>query len=147
MTTTGVRVFIDTNILLRATVQRMPLHSECNDLIMQLWSDNSEIWISRQILREYLVQVTHPRTINPPLSLAEVYKQVEKIRSLFRIADDTDSVTTHLMALLRTHPTGGKQIHDANVIATMLAYEISTLVTRLEAVCGCDLIANCSIKR
>src|SRR5579859_5538735 len=129
MATTDARVFIDTNILLRATVQRMPLHSECKALVTQLWTDNSVIWISRQVIRQYLVQLTHPKTINPPLAPAEIYERVAEIRSLFRVADDTDSVTTHLITLLRTHPTSGKQVHDANVVATMLAYGIDTLVT------------------
>ncbi len=52
-----------------------------------------------------------------------------EIRSLFRGADDTESITTRLMTLLRTHPTSGKQVHDANVVATMLAYGIDTLLT------------------
>lgn len=129
MTTTGAKVFIDTNILLRATVHKMPLHSECKALVAQLWADNTEIWISRQVIREYLVQITHPRTINPPLTSEEIYERVGTIRSLFRVADDTDSVTTHLLTLLHTHPTSGKQVHDANVIATMIAYGIDTLVT------------------
>ncbi|HET8630202.1 MAG TPA: hypothetical protein VFL91_22495 [Thermomicrobiales bacterium] len=34
-----------------------------------------------------------------------------------------------MLALLREHPTGGKQVHDANIVATMLAYGIGTLLT------------------
>jgi len=79
MTTMGAKVFIDTNILLRTTVRRMPLHSECKAVVTQLWADDSEIWISRQVIREYLVQVTHPRTINPPLLPDEIYKRIEEI--------------------------------------------------------------------
>jgi predicted nucleic acid-binding protein len=126
---TRARVFVDTNILLRATIREMPLHNECKAQVQQLWSGDTELWISRQIIREYLVQVTHPLTLAPPLAIDQVNSQIAKIRSLFRVADDTDSVTTHLMTLLNTHPTNGKQVHDANVVATMLANNIDTLLT------------------
>ena len=127
--TTLAKAFIDTNILLRALIPQMSLHSECEALVEQLWADDIELWISRQVIREYLVQATHPQTIKPPLTVDQVSSQIVTIRSLFRVADDTDSVTTHLMTLLRTHPTTGKQVHDANVVATMLAYGIDTLAT------------------
>ncbi len=32
--------------------------------------------------------------------------------------------------LLREYPTAGKQVHDANIVATMLAYGIPTLLTQ-----------------
>lgn len=46
------------------------------------------------------------------------------------MADDTVNVTTQLLLLLRDYPTGGKQVHDANIVATMLAYNIDTLITQ-----------------
>jgi predicted nucleic acid-binding protein len=54
---------------------------------------------------------------------------VEIIGSLFRIADETRDVTAHLLALLKIYPTRGRQVHDANVVAPMLAYGIDTLLT------------------
>src|SRR5262245_57315992 len=116
---TLAKAFVDTNILLRAIIPQMLLHSQCEALVHQLWVDDTELWISRQIIREYLVQATHPQTFQPQLTIDQVSNQVATIRSLFRVADDTDSVTTHLMALLQTHSTSGKQVHDANVVATM----------------------------
>jgi hypothetical protein len=43
--------------------------------------------------------------------------------------DETQAVTEQLLSLLRLYPTRGKQIHDANIVATMLAYDIDTLLT------------------
>lgn len=81
------------------------------------------------MIREYLVQVTHPNTFTPSLAIDQVIRQLAQIEALFRIADDTRDVTAHLLALLQTVPTRGKQIHDANIVATMLAYDINTLLT------------------
>ncbi|MEL7674405.1 MAG: hypothetical protein AAGU78_11760 [Chloroflexota bacterium] len=75
------------------------------------------------------MQVTHPKTFISPLAIGEVNRQVQTILSLFYVADDSAEVTAQLMTLLEAYPTRGKQIHDANIVATMLAYGIDTLVT------------------
>jgi hypothetical protein len=56
----------------------MPLHQEAEKLIEQMWNANTELWISRQVLREFLVQ------------------------ALFRVADETQAVTEQLLYLLQT---------------------------------------------
>jgi len=58
-----------------------------------------------------------------------VQQRVEMLRTLFTVADETDLVTTQLLSLLAAHPTGGKQVHDANIVATMLAFDIDALLT------------------
>lgn len=127
--TTGDKVFLDTNVLLRANHAGLGLHHEANDLLLQWKQDNVELWISRQIIREYLVQITRPGLLAEPLTAAQVEAQVKGLRKAFQIADETDAVTDKLVGLLQTFPSGGKQIHDVNVIATMLVYNIGTLAT------------------
>ena len=126
---TNGKAFVDTNILLRVMVTQMALHAQTETLVQRMWADQAELWISRQVIREYLVQITHPRTFAPPLNIDQVLHQLTTIESLFRIADDTHDVTAQLLALLQTYPTRGKQIHDANIVATMLANNIDTLLT------------------
>ncbi|MFN8512579.1 MAG: PIN domain-containing protein [Chloroflexia bacterium] len=129
MTTVG-SVFVDTNVLLRATIAAMPLHREAADLVADQQSRGATLWISRQVLREYLAVVTRPQTFAVPLSAADAISRVQAFQSLFVVADDTVNVTTQLLLLLRDYPTGGKQVHDANIVATMLAYNIDTLITQ-----------------
>ncbi|HEY8598638.1 MAG TPA: PIN domain-containing protein [Thermomicrobiales bacterium] len=129
MTTAG-NTFLDTNILLRATLPIMPLHREAVSLVTTQRTVGARLWISRQIIREYIAVVTRPQTFLTPLSMGEVTAQIQIFERLFIIADDTAEVTAHLLALLQEHPTGGKQVHDANVVATMLAFGISTLLTQ-----------------
>lgn len=47
----------------------------------------------------------------------------------FWIAEHGPNVRTRLLALLATYPIAGRQIHHANIIATMLANGISRLLT------------------
>jgi hypothetical protein len=46
-----------------------------------------------------------------------------------RIAEDGPLVTDELLRLIAAIPCGGKQVHDANIVATMLAHRIPTLLT------------------
>lgn len=129
MATMGDKAFIDTNILLRAMIPEMARHAEAEEIIVKLWAEDVDLWINRQVIREYLVQATHPNTFATPLTIEQVARQIETILSLFHVADDTAEVTAHLIALLKEVPTIGKQIHDANIIATMIAYDIQRLAT------------------
>ncbi len=129
MTIADGKAFVDTGILLRALHNTLPLHNEARTLIRQMWNDDIDLWINRQVIREYLVQATHPRTFTQPLTLEQIMMHMQSIQFLFRIADDTREVTAQLLELLKTYPTGGKQVHDANIIATRLVYGIDTLLT------------------
>lgn len=128
--TTGDSAFVDTNVLLRATLVTMPLHREAAALLSAQRERGATLWISRQVIREYLAATTRPQAFLTPMPAAEIAARVQALPRSFRIADDTAQVTAYLLALLQEHPTGGKQIHDANIVATMLAYGIPTLLTQ-----------------
>jgi predicted nucleic acid-binding protein len=129
MVTMGDKVLVDTNVLLRANMVTMPEYVQCDAFLKDLWRQGNELWISGQIIREFLVQATHPNTLKTPLVIDEVLQKLEGITTVFLVADDTPLVRAQLLKLLATYPTRGKQIHDANLVATMRAYEIETLVT------------------
>lgn len=80
-------------------------------------------------MREYLVQITRPGHLKVPLVGQDLYNHIQTIYSLFHVADETQAVTDRLLQLVKDVPTGGKQIHDANIVATMLVNGISILLT------------------
>ena len=47
----------------------------------------------------------------------------------FDVLEDGPAVTEILISLCREIPVGGKQIHDANIVATMLAHGEHRLFT------------------
>ncbi|MBX3065941.1 MAG: type II toxin-antitoxin system VapC family toxin [Anaerolineae bacterium] len=123
------RAFIDTNIILRATVDTMPLHSEADNLLKSLRKRRISLWISNQVIREYLVQMTRPQNFSYTLKVEDVVSNVERLKKTFHIANDSPEVVAQLLSLIQEIPVGGKQIHDANIIATMLVNKIDILVT------------------
>lgn len=126
---TGAKVFIDTNILLRMILTQMNQHAEVDALVKRTIHEGAELWISGQVIREFIVQATHPRTLAEPLTIEQVVREIEAMKPLFQIADETAAVRDKLLELLQQYPTQGKQVHDANIVATMLVYEIDKLLT------------------
>lgn len=125
----GAKVFLDTNILLRMILTQMNQHAEVDALVKRIISEGAELWISGQVIREFIVQATHPRTLAEPLTIEQVVHEIEAMKPLFQIADETATVRDKLLELLQQYPTQGKQVHDANIVATMLAYKVDTLLT------------------
>jgi len=125
----AVKAFLDTNIVLRLLDDSLPEHQAIEAFVNQVHEEAAELWISRQVIREYLVQVTRPGFLAEALNIQQVTTHMKTLQLLFKIADETDDVTRKLLDLIQAFPSGGKQIHDANIVATMLVYGIDTLLT------------------
>jgi predicted nucleic acid-binding protein len=123
------RIFIDTNVLTRATIDAAPLHTQARALLDKLWEEDAELYISHQVIREYIVNATRPQTYSPALPADEVLDQVEDFRKSFHILPDSPAVLNKLLELTRKVRVGGKQVHDANIVAVMLASDIQELLT------------------
>jgi len=121
-------LFIDTNIIVYANVIETPFHEQALAAINTAHNAGRTIWISRQVIREYLVTLTRPQVFEN-LPRATVLKQVDQFIDLFQVADDTATVSEKLVKLMSDFKVGGKQVHDANIVATMMAYGIPCLLT------------------
>jgi len=122
-------IFLDTNTLVRANIQTAPRHPEALQVLRKLRRVNAKLWISRQVLREYLAVVTRPQTFMQPLDSAKAASRAIYFQAHFRLAEDNARVMRELLSLMKSIPLGGKQIHDANIIATMQVYRITQLLT------------------
>ncbi|MBK1704375.1 VapC toxin family PIN domain ribonuclease [Halochromatium glycolicum] len=121
-------LFVDTNVLVYANVIETPLHASALAAINAAYQAGRTMWISRQIVREYLVTMTRPQAFeNLPRGM--ILEQVDRFVERFQVADDTAAVSAQLLKLMGEFQVGGKQVHDANVVATMLAYGIPKLLT------------------
>ncbi len=129
MTGVGDKVFLDTNILVFSNATQAPLHQAARRAIQELYDAGAELWISRQVLREYLATLSRPQQFANPQPPAVLSADVRHFQDRFRVAEDSPRVTEQLLALMEQIAMGGKQVHDANIVATMLAYGIPSLLT------------------
>lgn len=122
-------VFLDTNILIYANVAESPLHKTAFNAIRHLEATGCALWISRQVLREYLATLTRSGLFTDPPPVATLIARVRFFQNRFHVADEGSHVTDKLLDLLDEIPCGGKQVHDANIVASMQAYSIDRLIT------------------
>lgn len=122
-------VFVDTNILIYSQQALSPYHTLATAKLHALATAGHALWINRQILREYLAVMSRPGALTAPLSMSTLISDVQSFQTHFFLAEDGPAVTTHLLNLLAAISCAGKQIHDANLVATMLAHGIPKLLT------------------
>ena len=122
-------VFLDTNVLVYAQLTLAPLHNEAVARLQSLEDADTDFWVSRQILGEYVAVMSRPGLVTGPVPIAALVADVRDFMSRFRVCDEGPAVTAGLLALLSSIPVAGKQVHDANVVATMQAYGIRRLLT------------------
>jgi predicted nucleic acid-binding protein len=99
--------------------------------IMNEWAaSNTTLCTSGQILREYLAVATRPASKNGlGLKPADAVSNVRAIRERTAFLAEDAKVADRLQNLLADVECGGNQAHDANVIATMIARGVGTVVT------------------
>lgn len=129
MATIDNPVFIDTNILVYANLALSPLHLQATQRLQDLDEQGFTLWVSRQILREYLSAMTRQGDLTGEIPIASLVADVQYFVNRFRVAEDNLQVTESLLALMEQVPIGGRQVHDANIVATMQAYGIDQLLT------------------
>ena len=121
--------FVDTNVLVNASLSTAPFHPAAFQALRDLRLAGVELWISRQILREYLATLSRPQSFTAPLAAAVLSADLIYFQSRFRIAEDGPAVTATLLQLITRTAVGGRQIHDANIVATMQVHGIRNLLT------------------
>ena len=122
-------MFIDTNILVNSRIPTAPDHHTARASLERALQNSEPLRISRQIVREYLAVVTRPQTWPVPITREDALADVNRLISNFEVLEDGPQVTTMLVALCRDVAVGGRQIHDANIVATMLAHQEYKLLT------------------
>ena len=122
-------MFVDTNVLVKARFLEAPDHEMARASLLRAFDGPEPLRISRQVLREYLAVVTRPQTWLVPISRETALGDVERLVGTYEILEDGPVVTDRLVSLCREVSVGGRQIHDANIVATMLAYGERRLLT------------------
>jgi len=127
--TSASAVFVDTNILIYATNPLSPWHRMALDALNHHRGQRTELVISTQVLREYLAAATRldPEARRPPSRA--VLTNVKAFESEFRVMEDRLLVFQRLIEIIDGVPGAGRQIHDANIVATMQVYGIQLLLT------------------
>ena len=122
-------MFLDTNVLVLARFEAAPRHALARQRMREAGDSRQVLRISRQVIREYLATVTRPQRWSPPVAMGEALEHAAALEARFEILEDGPEVADYLKRLCREVPVAGKQVHDANIVATMLAHGERRLLT------------------
>jgi predicted nucleic acid-binding protein len=120
--------FIDTNVLVYATAEGAPFQNKARAALVAL-ATIEKLSISRQVLREYLAVMTRPQTWGKPLALTAAMSDANAFANRFTVLEDGPAVWNLLSELSHQCAFAGRQVHDANIVATMIAHGEHRLLT------------------
>jgi predicted nucleic acid-binding protein len=123
------RWFVDANILVFAANPLSPWHTAAVSRLQGARRDKVSLVVSPQVVREFIAAASRPAPGETLPPIDPILENVRRIRTGFVLLDECAATIDRLAELLKTVPTQGKQVHDANIVATMLTYGISTLLT------------------
>lgn len=125
-----MRVLLDTNVLLRLSQPAHPHHAAVLSALRTLSAAAADLCISSQTVYEFLAVATRPVAasglgMDQVAADAEVGKLVVGLTMLY----DSPAVLGTLRRLVVTHRVTGKSVHDARLVAAMLANGVTHLLT------------------
>jgi predicted nucleic acid-binding protein len=129
MTDADDRWFVDTNVLVYATDKGSPFHNEANERLRSARELGVVLCISAQVLREYISAATKSAIPGQPVPWSSILDNCLRFRRMFKILPEGEETAAKLCELLAAVPAIGKQVHDANIVATMLVHSIPALLT------------------
>ncbi|HIJ82726.1 MAG TPA: type II toxin-antitoxin system VapC family toxin [Magnetococcales bacterium] len=104
-------------------------HAECLAFLQRQEDAGVGMVINRQVLREFVAVLSRPQVFTPRVPMGEIVSLVTAFRQAWTVFDETEETSDRLLRLVSEIPCGGKQIHDANIVATMLFHDVPTLAT------------------
>jgi predicted nucleic acid-binding protein len=123
-------VFLDTSLIVAATVDLHPAHQSDVMYVDRAVSAGLDLCISAQVCREFLVVLTRQPVSERVFRLDEALEALKVWTTGCRVLEDNGAVLQQLLSLVQDHQVRGKQVHDCNIVATMLVNGVYRLATR-----------------
>lgn len=122
---------LDTGILLRLANPQDVQHETVSRAVRLLINRQDELVMATQNVAEFCNVLTRPVTVNGlGLSPSDAINFIQQdIEPICQIVVDHSTVYDELKRLITTYNVSGKQVHDARLVALMLAWQIENILT------------------
>lgn len=121
-------MFVDTNVLVYASAVGAPMRAQARAALARA-ATSERLRLSRQVLREFVAVITRQQAWARAQSAADAASAVALLARDFEVLEDGPIVWDTLLELCQKVDFGGKQVHDACIVATMLAHGETRLLT------------------
>jgi len=123
-------VFVDTSVLVAASVAGHPGHIGAREGIRALVTSGAALCISPQVCREFLAVLTRQPVSGRAFSVEEALAALDEWRLGCSLLGEDEDTVAECLRLARAHGVRGKQVHDCNLVAVMLTHGVLRLLTR-----------------
>lgn len=121
---------LDTNIWLRTVQRESPHHSLAVEALATLLAQSDEVFITAQNVIEFWSVATRPAEANGLGWTVETARlEIDRLQAQFPLLDETADVFGHWVSLVTVAQVIGRRVHDARLVAVMLAHGITHLLT------------------
>lgn len=121
---------VDTNMLLRSVAPSHPMYALAINAIGILLGRSEELYITPQNLIEFWNVYTRPADRNGlGCSVGEAKIEINRLKSIFPLLPDIPAIYGEWESLVITHAVKGVNVHDARLVAVMLAHSVTHILT------------------
>ncbi len=125
-----MHVFVDTNVLLRSVQKRHPACRIARQSLLTLLRDEHSLYLTPQNVAEFWNVCTRPVDANGlGLSIAGAERYADQLERFFTILPDSIEAFRSWRKLVFEHAVVGAKVHDTRLVAIMLTFGISRILT------------------
>lgn len=124
-------VLIDTGVLLRFDQRSGPTNLAARQALRDLRGRGHSLVTASQSIAEFWNVCTRPATARGGfgLSMAATDRKLRLIERLVQVLPDSPLAYPHWKRLVKDRGVMGVQVHDARLVAQMISYSITHIVT------------------
>lgn len=120
----------DTSVILRLNEPSNPLCKIVERCFDKLAQNGEELVIVPQILVEFWVVATRPKSVNGlGMTTVEAEKDLENLQNLFTLLPEDENIFDKWKTLVTKHKVSGKPTHDTRIAAAMIVHKVENILT------------------
>jgi len=120
----------DTSVILRLNEPTNPLCKIVEQCLDKLGQNGEALVIVPQILVEFWVVATRPKSVNGlGLTIEEAEKELKNLQSIFTVLPENEQIFDEWKAIVTKYKVSGKVAHDARIVAAMTVHKIENILT------------------
>jgi predicted nucleic acid-binding protein len=125
-----MRVWVDTNVLLRSAQPAHPLYLEGSQSIARLLEQRHRLYSCPQNIVEFWSAATRPVAVNGlGLTQQQVLLEITSIEKSLTLLPDAHRIYQTWTGIVADHQVLGSKVHDARLATVMIVYGIEHILT------------------
>ena len=126
----GLKVLVDTNVLLEATDEGRSLHRQAMEVFQHAAAAGVDLFLGTQVIREYLVVATRPVPNNGlGMATTAALDNIDRFRLRASLIAETVQAGEVFLSWVARFGIHGKRLHDLQLQASATAAGMEVLLT------------------